>query len=209
VALARFCGAMSVGSHCEAFAVLRLAAPDWAPPEHASTRAATAGPPPIRPAPVVAAGPGRDGSRHRRPWRVDADDECPVCFHLARPGGRRLACPRRGGPSGRRALPDSGGPCEAVVSRPDAGAGLPGPVDQHRDPDHRRCPHRRAQGGADLARHAAADGRRRARLGRPAGRHDCAERQCAEASRPRGAPGGDGDRRPARPPAARPGRRCG
>ncbi|MFD3381951.1 MULTISPECIES: PIG-L deacetylase family protein [unclassified Streptomyces] len=42
VALARFRGAMSVGGHCEAFAVLRLAAPDWGPkPEHASTRAAT------------------------------------------------------------------------------------------------------------------------------------------------------------------------
>lgn len=42
VALARFRGAMSAGGHCEAFAVLRLAAPDWAPnPEHASTRAAT------------------------------------------------------------------------------------------------------------------------------------------------------------------------
>lgn len=42
VALARFRGAMSVGGHCEAFAVLRLASPDWAPQtEHSSTRAAT------------------------------------------------------------------------------------------------------------------------------------------------------------------------
>ncbi|MEU9900739.1 PIG-L deacetylase family protein [Streptomyces phaeochromogenes] len=42
VALARFRGAMSVGGHCEAFAVLRLEEPNWAPdPEHASTRAAT------------------------------------------------------------------------------------------------------------------------------------------------------------------------